>query len=191
MAKIVISCDSTADLSKELLERFNVEVFPLTIVRGEETLKDGVDVTQKDVFEYKAKTGKLLTTSAPNIAECEDYLTNLKEKYGSDAEIVHVDISSDFSSSYSNVLNSSEDFEDVFVVDSRNLSTGIGLLVLRACDLRDKGLSGKEIFDDVNQTKQRCKALRGRRLTQWEDVPASSKREKPFGSVSPSSLLTT
>ena len=156
--KIIISCDSTADLSAELLERFDIRVSPLSIVKDEQTLKDGIDITQQDIFKYKEQTGKLLKTCAPNLAECENTLKGYKEEFGDDCSIIHFDISSEMSSTYANYVNAAEDFSDVYIVDSRNLSTGIGLLVLRAAELRDKGLSAKEIFDEINSLRDRVDA---------------------------------
>lgn len=156
--KIIISCDSTADLSEELLERFDVKMSPLSIVKDDVTLKDGIDIHQQDIFEYKKKTGNLLKTCAPNIAECENTIKSYKEQYGEDAAIIHFDISSEMSSTYANYVAVSADYSDVYIVDSRNLSTGIGLLVLRAAELRDKGLSAKEIFDDIQSTAKRVDA---------------------------------
>lgn len=156
--KIIISCDSTADLSAELLERFDIRVSPLSIVKDEQTLKDGIDITQQDIFKYKEQTGKLLKTCAPNLAECENTLKGYKDEFGDDCSIIHFDISSEMSSTYANYVNAAEDFSDVYIVDSRNLSTGIGLLVLRAAELRDKGLSAKEIFDEINSLRDRVDA---------------------------------
>lgn len=156
--KIIISCDSTADLSAELLERFDIRVSPLSIVKDEQTLKDGIDITQQDIFKYKEQTGKLLKTCAPNLAECENTLKGYKEEFGDDCSIIHFDISSEMSSTYANYVNAAEDFSDVYIVDSRNLSTGIGLLVLRAAELRDKGLSAKEIFDEINNLRDKVDA---------------------------------
>lgn len=156
--KIIISCDSTADLSAELLERFDIRVSPLSIVKDEQTLKDGIDITQQDIFKYKEQTGKLLKTCAPNLAECENTLKGYKDEFGDDCAIIHFDISSEMSSTYANYVNAAEDFSDVYIVDSRNLSTGIGLLVLRAAELRDKGLSAKEIFDEINNLRDKVDA---------------------------------
>lgn len=147
--KIIISCDSTADLSPELLERFDIQSVPLTIVKEDKALKDGVDIHQQDIFKYKEQTGTLLKTCAPNLAECTEVFRGYKEKFGDDCAVIHFDISSEMSSAYQNYVNAAEDFSDIFVVDSRNLSTGIGLLVLKAADLRDEGKSAKEIYDEI------------------------------------------
>lgn len=156
--KIVISCDSTADLSSELLEKYNIEGFPLMIVKDDETLRDGIDIYHQDIFDYKEKTGKLLKTSAPNIAECQKYIESLKEKYGEDAAIIHFDISSEMSSTFSNFYGLRDEYSNIYPIDSRNLSTGIGLLVLKAAELRDEGLSAQEIYDEIIATIERVDA---------------------------------
>ena len=156
--KIIISCDSTADLSPELLELFDIRMVPLSIVKEDQTLRDGVDIHQQDIFAYKEQTGNLLKTCAPNLAECENTLKGYKEEFGDDCAIIHFDISSDMSSTYANYVNAADDLSDVYIVDSRNLSTGIGLLVLRAAELRDKGLSAKEIFDEICALRERVDA---------------------------------
>lgn len=156
--KIIISCDSTADLSPELLERFDIQSVPLTIVKEDKTLKDGVDIHQQDIFKYKEQTGNLLKTCAPNLAECTEVFEGYKQKFGEDCAIIHFDISSDMSSAYQNYVAASEDFSDVYVVDSRNLSTGIGLLVLKAADLRDEGKSAREIYDEIVATTAKVDA---------------------------------
>ena len=156
--KIIVSCDSTADLSPELLERFDIRMVPLSIVKDDQTIKDGIDIHQHDIFEYKEKTGKLLKTCAPNLAECENTLNSYKSEFGDDCAIIHFDISSEMSSTYANYVNAAEDLSDVYIVDSRNLSTGIGLLVLRAAELRDKGLSAKEIFDEITALRDKVDA---------------------------------
>ncbi|MGN0115020.1 MAG: DegV family protein [Acutalibacteraceae bacterium] len=156
--KIIISCDSTADLSPELLERFDIRMVPLSIVKDDQTLKDGIDINQHDIFAYKEQTGNLLKTCAPNLAECENTLKGYKEEFGDDCAIIHFDISSEMSSTYANYVNAAEDFSDVYIVDSRNLSTGIGLLVLRAAELRDKGLAAKDIFDEITALRDKVDA---------------------------------
>ncbi len=143
---VVISCDSTADLSPELIEKYHIQVFHLPIVKGGQTLRDGLEITTSDIFEYKQKTGNLVTTSAPNIAECEEYFDSI---CGSDDGLIHFDISGEMSSTFANARAAAADRSNAYIIDSRNLSTGIGLLVLRACELRDEGKSAGEIADEI------------------------------------------
>ena len=155
MSRILISTDSTADLSQQLLEKNNIEVFSLTIVRDGESLKDGVDIKTPDIFEFKEKTGRLTTTSAGNIADYEEFFLHHLKEYD---EIIHFTISSDMSSSYANAKLGAEEMDNVYVIDSRNLSTGIGLQVLKACDLRDSGKSAKEIVEYIRSNADKVRS---------------------------------
>ena len=141
---VIISSDSTCDLSPELIEKYNVKIKPLYVVSDERSYVDGVDITAREVLEYQKKTGKLLKTSAPNVAELEEMF----DEYGAENEVVHFSISSAMSSTYQNTVIASEG-KNVYCIDSQNLSTGIGLMVLKACDLRDKGKSAKEIAEYI------------------------------------------
>lgn len=143
---IIISADSTADLSQELVERYGISVFHLPIVVGHETKRDGLTVHTADIFEYKERTGELTKTSAANSSEYEEYFRQLTED---GSQVIHFDISSDMSSTYNNARLAAEEVAGVYVIDSRNLSTGIGLLVLKACDLRDEGRSAAEIAEHI------------------------------------------
>ena len=151
MKKVQITCDSTTDLGDALRERFGFAVLPLWTGLGEEYYKDGVDVHPDQLFEYHEKTGQLPKTTSPNIAEAETFFRSFAEQ---GMAVVHFTLSSEMSSSYQNAVVASESFDDVFVVDSRNLSTGGGLLVLHACDLAAAGKSAAEIADE-------CRALTG------------------------------
>ena len=155
MSRILISTDSTADLSEQLLEKNNIEVFSLTIVRDSESLRDGIDIKTPDIFEFKEKTGRLTTTSAGNIADYEEFFLHHLKEYD---EIIHFTISSDMSSSYANAKLGAEEMDNVYVIDSRNLSTGIGLQVLKACDLRDSGKSAKEIVEYIGSIADKVRA---------------------------------
>ena len=150
---VIISSDSTCDLSPELIEKYSVKIKPLYVVSDERSYVDGVDITAREVLEYQKKTGKLLKTSAPNVAELEEMF----DEYGAENEVVHFSISSAMSSTYQNTVIASEG-KNVYWIDSQNLSTGIGLMVLKACDLRDKGKSAKEIAEYIEDMKKRVDA---------------------------------
>lgn len=149
MKKIIITTDSTSDLSPELIEKYDIKVLPLNIVSDTESKKDGIEIKAKDVFEYQKKTGKLLKTAAANIAEWGDFFDSLPENDG----VVNFTISSQMSSTFTNARLAAEEREEVYSIDSQNLSTGIGLLILTACDLRDQGFSAKEIYERIEELK--------------------------------------
>ena len=130
--KIKILSDSTCDLSKELIEKYDITLVPLTIIKNGEAFSDGVNITPADIFAHVAAGGDLCSTTAMNMGEYADYFA----KYASDYDgVIHINIGSGFSSSYQNACLAAEEFDNVRVIDSANLSTGQGLVVLKACEL--------------------------------------------------------
>ncbi|MDE7399770.1 MAG: DegV family protein [Oscillospiraceae bacterium] len=148
MGKVKICADSVCDLSDELKSRYGISTVPLYVNKGDETLKDGVEITQKDVFAYYRETGKLCTTAAVNI---EDFTEFFKEQLEGYDELVMITISSEFSSCFQNANIAAEDFSNVRVVDSRNLSTGEGLVAVSAAKLAQQGLSADEIVKKLEE----------------------------------------
>ena len=146
MGKVKICADSVCDLSEELKNRYDISVVPLYVTKGEETLRDGVEIGQNEVFAYYRSTGKLCSTSAVNV---EDFAGFFKEQLDGYDELVIITISSEFSSCYQNACIAAEDFDNVEVVDSRNLSTGEGLVAVSAAKLAEKGLGAKEIAEKL------------------------------------------
>lgn len=152
MGKIKITCDSTCDLTAELYEKYDVEVLPLGIMLGETLYHDGVDVTAKDVFAYVKKTGVLPKTSAVSVGE----YTDVFQKYTDQGySVIHINISSEFSSCYQNASIAAEDFENVYVIDSRNLSTGSGHLVIAAAELAQKSDDAAAIAEELRRMQKR------------------------------------
>jgi DegV family protein with EDD domain len=151
--RIRISADSTCDLSPELIERYDVAITPLYIRLGEKDLKDSIEVTREDIFSYVDRTKSIPKTAAVNVGDYVDFFTKVKEE-GFDG-VVHFTISAEMSSCYQNACLAAQGFENVYIVDSRNLSTGIGHLVLDACILRDEGKSAKEIFEILDERKNK------------------------------------
>ena len=144
--KIAISAESTLDLSKELIEEYDVHVIPFEVLLGEEAFHDG-EISSQDIFDYVEKTKVLPRTSAINEYQYRDYFRSMLEG-GYDA-IIHISLSSEISSSYSHAEKAATKFDNVFVIDSRSLSTGIALEVIYAAKLARKGLSPKEIVEKV------------------------------------------
>ena len=138
---VKITSDSTSDLDRLFAER-GIAVTPLTVLLGDRSGLDGVDVTPDDIYEYFDRTKTTPKTSA---VSPEEYRRFFAEQTADGSEVVHFTISSEMSACYSNACTAAEDFEGVYVVDSRNLSTGIGLLVLYADDLAKAGFGGAEI----------------------------------------------
>ena len=148
MEKIKIITDSTLDLPAELIREKNIEVLPLLINFGEESYLDGVEITTKEMIDKINATGVLPTTAqvTPNRFE-ETFKKYLDEGY----KIVALTLSSDMSGTYQSACIAKDMLEsdDIVVIDSRNVTSGLGLLVLKACQFRDKGLGIKEIEEEI------------------------------------------
>lgn len=130
--KIKILSDSTCDLSQDLIEKYDISIIPLTVVKDGTPYIDRVNITPAEIFDHVAAGGDLCSTTAINMGEyCEWF-----ERYSKDYDgIIHINIGSGFSCCHQNALLAAEDFENVRVIDSQNLSTGQGLVVLKACEL--------------------------------------------------------
>ena len=144
--KIALSTESTLDLSKELLEKYDINVFPFVVLLGENEYKDG-EITGPDIFDYVEKNKVLPRTCAINEYQYRDYFRSFLEN-GYDA-VIHISLSSGISSSYDNAEKASHKFDNVYVIDSASLSTGIALEAIYARKLIDKGLSPEEIVEKV------------------------------------------
>ena len=144
---IKITSDSTCDLSKKLIEKNGIGIFPLTVVLGEKSFKDG-EIQPQDIFDYVSKSNTLPKTAAGTQAEYAEFFA--ENLIGFDA-LIHFNISAQASSSHSAACKAAEGFGGkVFVVDSKALSSGQGLLVMKACDMVKDGLSAAEIFEKIN-----------------------------------------
>lgn len=144
--KIALSAESTLDLSKELLQKYDINVLPFTVLLGENEYKDG-EITGPDIFDYVDKNKILPRTCAINEYQYRDYFRSFLEN-GYDA-VIHISLSSGISSSYDNAEKASHKFDNVYVIDSASLSTGIALEVIYARKLIDKGLDAKEVVEKV------------------------------------------
>lgn len=145
---IKITADSTCDLSPQLVQKYGVGIVPLHVILGDKSFSDGVDIVPQDIFAYVEKVGILPKTSAPSVEEYSEFFKNCLTQ--SDA-VVHINISSKASSSYDNACAAAVQFNGkVGVVDSLALSTGQGLLVLKACDLVAAGKTSSEVAETLN-----------------------------------------
>ena len=148
--KIIITSDSTTDLSPELRERYGVQILPLGVSLNEKDYTDGVDITPEMIYENYRVNKTLPKTAAPNLEDCDAFFRRFAEQ---GCSVIHFTISSEMSSTYQNSFIAAQDYPNVHVVDTRNLSTGGGLLVIRAAELAAEGkLSAAEIADH-------CRAL--------------------------------
>lgn len=150
--RIKITSDSTCDLSNELIEKNNIRIIPLSITYGAEAYKDGVDITPDDIFRRVESGGSIGSTAAVNVQEYVDIFTELLKDYDA---IIHFTISSDMSSCYQNACIAAQNLSNVYVIDSLNLSTGIGHLVLDAAELAGEGKQPEEIVRIIENKREK------------------------------------
>ena len=153
--KYQITSDSTCDLSPEQLEKYNIRLLPLYVDMDGRTLRDGVDVKPDDIYAHVAAGGGLPKTAAVNMA---DYVRAFTELSAKNDFVIHVCISLDFSCCYQNAKLAAADFENVYVVDSRNLSTGHGLVVLEAERMAREGMEPEAIVAALEELTGRVEA---------------------------------
>lgn len=129
---IKILSDSTCDLSPAQLAEHNIDLARLTVIKDGQAYSDGATITPADIFAHVAAGGDLCSTTAYNVGEYQELFGKFAGEYDG---IIHISLGSGFSSSYQNACLAAEDYPNVRVVDSQNLSTGHGLVVLEACRL--------------------------------------------------------
>ena len=144
---IKITATSTCDLPPELLERYQITMVPLYVSFGGGTYKDGLEATPEDIFRHVEGGGQLPSTSAVNIADYQELFAELSPKYDS---VLHITIGSEFSCCYQNALVAAADYSNVYVVDSRNLTVGQGILALEAAIAAERGDSIEDILNMLN-----------------------------------------
>lgn len=149
MGKVVVITDSTCDLSKKLIEENDIKIVPLYVNFDDAIYKDGVEITSEKLYELVDEKKKLPKTSACSVG---DFITVFKQYLDEGYEVFYTGIGGKLSSTYSNALLAKEDLDTdkVQVSDSGNLSTGIGLLVLKACKFAKEGKNAKEIKEEID-----------------------------------------
>jgi DegV family protein with EDD domain len=156
MVKII--SDSTCDLSPRLVERYGISVIPLHILLGSNEYEDGVSITPDDIYKWSDENKTTPKTSAPSM---DSVIKVMKPLLDGGNELVCFAISEDMSTS-ANVMRLAADeleaSDRVYVIDSMNLSTGIGHLVIEAAILAHEGKSASEIVDKINQLRPLVRA---------------------------------
>lgn len=155
MSNIKITCDSTCDLPQELYAKYDVEVVALSVALGEELHRDGVDISATELFAYVKETGTLPKTSAVSMGE---YLDVFGKYVREGKTVIHINLSSNLSASHQNAVLAAEELGNVYVVDSRNLSTGSGHLVIEAAEMAAQGMEAEAIVAQLNKMKERVDA---------------------------------
>ena len=151
-----ILADSTCDLSKELTERYNITIIPLYVRLGDDEYLDGINITPAELYKWSDEHGQTPKTAAPGIED----ISKLLDPAGSDEYVIFT-ISSSMSASFNNARLAAESMEmsdRVHVIDSENLSTGIGLQVIRAAELAAAGKNAAEIVSEIESIKGKVRA---------------------------------
>ena len=143
---IKITSDSTCDLTPELLERYDITLTPLYVTQDGKTGRDGVDICPEDIFAHVSAGGNLPTTAAVNVADYQEVFG----KYAQDYEaVIHFNIGQNFSACHQNAVIAAEDFDNVYVVATRILAMGQGLLVVEAAEAALRGEKAPDIVTMV------------------------------------------
>ena len=145
--KIAITAESTIDLPRELLEKYDITTMPFTVILGDNEYKDG-EITSADIFKFVAENNILPKTAAINEAQYTEFFESVLNEYDA---VVHFCLSSQISSACNNAKLASCNFKNVYVVDTRSLSTGIALLAIYGRELADSGKTAEEIFELCTQ----------------------------------------
>lgn len=150
MRKVKITCDSTCDLDQTLYG--DAHVIALGVSMGDDFRHDGVDVTADELLRFVADTGTLPKTSAISIGEYEEVFRGYVEQ---GFDVVHINLSSALSASYQNAVLAAQEVGHTYVVDSRNLSSGSGHLVMVANELAEQGMNAAEIAENLTQKAEK------------------------------------
>lgn len=149
--RIKIITDSACDMPEELRTSYDIAVVPMHIQKGDEDFLDMIEITPADVFEYGERTGRLCSTVAPNIAEFSAAFARYSGAYDA---VICISIGSRFSSCYQNAAIATEEYLNVYVIDSRNLSSGEALIVLEAARLAQSGMAAEDICTSLEKSVQ-------------------------------------
>lgn len=148
MGEVKIFADSTCDLTPDIIKQYDISVIPLYVGFDDGTLRDGVDITAAELFKKVDEIRKLPKTSAPSPI---DFYNQFKPFIDQGRDIIYIGLSSGLSATVQNATIAAGEFPEgrIEVVDSMNLSTGIGLLVLKACDFAREGMDIHQIANEL------------------------------------------
>ena len=153
--RIKILSDSTCDLSADILAKHDIAVMPLTVIKNDVSYLDNVTITPAEIFAHVEAGGDLCSTTAVSIGEYQDFFAPFAAEYDG---VVHINLGSGFSSSYQNACLAAEEFDNVIAVDSQNLSTGQGLVVLEACRLAKTAQNLDQLKQELDSFTSRVEA---------------------------------
>ncbi len=140
--KIKITADSTCDLSAQMLKEWDISLMPMHILLGDQTYLDGVSIRPEDIFAHVQNGGGMHTSAAANVVEYSEFFAPFAAEYDA---VIHISVGAKFSSCFQNASLAAQELKNVFVVDSENICTGQGYLVLRAARWAANGLPARNI----------------------------------------------
>ena len=150
MKRIGISADSSCDLSAELAEQYGIAVIPQAIIMDGKTYRDGIELKPADIFRHVSEGGEICSTTAINTAEYCGVFSELRKECGA---LIHFTIGSGLSSCYQNAVLAANEVPGVTVVDSMNLTTGLGYLAVAAAKMAAAGMELEEITAKLEELK--------------------------------------
>lgn len=193
--KIAITSDSTIDLTADIKRQWDIRTVPFTVLLGDEVYIDG-EITPEEIFDYVNKTKVLPTTSAVNAYQYEEFFNDTLKEYDA---IVHLAFNSKMSCAYQNAKSVAENMENVYIIDTQNLSTAIALLAIKARKLANSGLTPTQIVDEITALLpySRCSLIlskldylhKGGRCSALQLLGANLLKLKPFFNVENGKLI--
>ena len=148
MGKVILSADSTCDLGSELKAKYDVNYYPYHIILDEKEYLDNVNITPDDIYQAYWDKKLLPKTSAINVVEYVEYFKKWTDE---GYEVVHISLGGALTSSCQNAMLAAQELKGVYTVNSCNLSTGMGHLVIEAGKLIAEGYGAKEIAERLNE----------------------------------------
>lgn len=145
--KIILSADSTCDLGDELKEKYGVSYYPFHIILGEQQYQDGVDITPEELYTVYHQKKLLPKTAAIGAGE---YISYFKDWVAQGYDVIHLNLGSALSAAYQNCCIAAKELGHVYPINSCNLSTGIGLLVIETAERIAQGMPAEQIQKEVN-----------------------------------------
>ena len=152
--KIAISAESTIDLPKNLIEKYNVYTTPFTVLLGDDVYYDG-EIEVEKMYEYVDKTKNLPKTSAVNEHQFSEHFEKILKDHDA---VIHFCLSSGVSCAYENAVRASKNFENVYIIDTKSLSTGIALLAIKAFEMISDNQNIDEIVKTINKLVPKVQA---------------------------------
>lgn len=148
--KIAVSIDSACDLPQEIIKENNIFCMPYFVNMGEEEFRDGVNVTSADLFKYVKEKGVLPKTGAPSAEMFKEYFEDILKSYDA---VIHIGLSDKMTSAFANAKVGAEGMQNVYLVDSMSLSSGIALLTLKCVQKVNEGKAPEQIVQELNDLR--------------------------------------